>query len=170
MKPVLVAYASKYGATAGIAERIGEVLRDAGLPAEVVPAAKVRDLAPYGAVVLGSAAYMFRWRKEAAKLLKALAAEAGRPVWLFSSGPTGEGDTEAFTEGEKLPKGLIPLADRIGPRDIATFGGVLDMAKLNAFERWVMGMMKAKPGDYRNWEAIDAWARAIAAALLEAGS
>lgn len=34
---VLVAYASKYGATAEIAEKIGEVLNGAGLTTDVVP-------------------------------------------------------------------------------------------------------------------------------------
>ena len=69
MEQVLVTYASKYGATAEIAERIGQVLREAGLPVEVLPAGRVRDLSPYRAVVLGAAVYMFRWRKEAARLL-----------------------------------------------------------------------------------------------------
>jgi len=152
MDQVLVAYASKYGATAGIAERIGRILREAGLPVEVLPAGKVRDVTPYGAVVLGSAAYIFHWRREAARLLKALAAApSGRPVWLFSSGPTGEGDTDAFPEGAKVPKGLQPVADRIAPRDMAVFAGVLDLAKLGWIERFVMNKMQAVPGDYRDW-------------------
>ena len=170
MEQVLVAYASKYGATAGIAEKIGQVLREAGLPTDVLPAGRVRDLTPYRAVVLGSAVYMFHWRKEAAKLLKALAAaQAGRPVWLFSSGPTSEGDTEAFLEGLKLPKALQPIADRIQPRDVAVFRGVLDLEKLNPFERWIMSKMKAPTGDFRDWDAIAAWAGAIAQTLLTPG-
>jgi menaquinone-dependent protoporphyrinogen oxidase len=57
---VLVAYATKYGATAEIAEKMGQVLRQAGLPADVLPADHVGDLSPYKAVVLGSAVYMFQ--------------------------------------------------------------------------------------------------------------
>ena len=53
---VIVAYATKYGATAEIAERIGEVLRQTGLPTDVLPANRVGDLTPK-AVVLGSAVY-----------------------------------------------------------------------------------------------------------------
>jgi menaquinone-dependent protoporphyrinogen oxidase len=170
MDRVLVAYASKYGATAGIAERIGQVLREADLPTDVLPAGQVRDLSPYSAVVLGSAAYMFHWRKEAARLLKKLeAGQAGRPVWLFSSGPTSETDTEAFMEGAKLPKGLQPVADRIHPQDVAIFRGVLDLEKLNPFERWIMSRMKAPTGDFRDWDAIEAWARTIAQTLLASG-
>ena len=66
---VLVAYATKHGATAGIAEKIGEVLRESGLACDVKLAAAVDDLTPYQAVVLGSAVYMGAWRKEAASVV-----------------------------------------------------------------------------------------------------
>ncbi|MGA2820948.1 MAG: flavodoxin domain-containing protein [Anaerolineales bacterium] len=55
---VLIAFAAKYGATADIAEKIGQVLRGAGCQADVVPADRVSDLSPCQAVVLGSAVYM----------------------------------------------------------------------------------------------------------------
>jgi menaquinone-dependent protoporphyrinogen oxidase len=57
---VLVAYASKYGATAGIAEAIAATLRQEGLEADARPAQEVRDLGGYRAVVLGSPVYMGR--------------------------------------------------------------------------------------------------------------
>ena len=52
---ILVAYGSKYGATAEIAQKIGEVLQQEGLQAEVISAKKVTDIKQYKAVVLGSA-------------------------------------------------------------------------------------------------------------------
>nr|NIV29122.1 hypothetical protein [Anaerolineae bacterium] len=70
MIKILVAYGTKYGATAEIAERIGQVLREAGLEAEVKSAERAGGLGQYGAVVLGSAVYMGQWRKEAARFLK----------------------------------------------------------------------------------------------------
>lgn len=47
---VLVTYATKYGATAEIAEKIGEVLRQEGLDTDVIPVKQVQDLASYTAV------------------------------------------------------------------------------------------------------------------------
>ncbi len=163
---VLVAYATKYGATAEIAEKIGEVLRQAGLPADVRPVQDVGDLSPYLAVVLGSAVYIGQWRKEAAKFLQAREAElAEKPVWLFSSGPPGEGDPLELTQGWQFPGKLQPIADRIGPRDIALFHGATDPDKLNFIERWMLKNVKSPVGDFRDWEAITSWARAIAEEL-----
>ena len=163
---ILVAYATKYGATAEIAEKIGEVLRQAGLPADVLPAGRVSDLSPYQAVVLGSAVYIGSWRKEASKFLKAHEGElAKRPVWLFSSGPTGEGDVEELVQGWRFPGALQPIADRIQPRDIAVFHGAADPDKMNALEKWMLKNVQAPAGDFRDWDAIAAWATAIAQAL-----
>lgn len=163
---VLVAYATKHGATGEIAEKIGQVLREAGLSVDVMPAGQVGDLSAYGAVVLGSAVYIFRWRKAAAALLKAQAeALAQRQVWLFSSGPTDEGDPLELTEGWRFPKSLQPIADRIRPRDIAVFHGAFDPSKLNWLEKWMMKTVKAPAGDFRDWDAIAAWAAAVAEAL-----
>ncbi len=103
---VLVAYASKYGSTREIAEKIGVVLKDAGFAVDVLPADKVADVGPYRAVVLGSAVYIGGWRKAAAKFLKANErALAERPVWLFSSGPTGQGDPVELVKGWRFPQG-----------------------------------------------------------------
>jgi menaquinone-dependent protoporphyrinogen oxidase len=168
---VLVAYATKYGATAEIAERIGQVLRQAGLPTDVQPADRVSDLRSYKAVVLGSAVYIGRWRKEAVKFLKANEAVlATQSVWLFSSGPTGEGDPVELTQGWQFPGSLQPIADRIQPRDIALFQGAMDVNKLNALEKWMIKNVKAPNGDFRDWDAITSWATAIADELKAAGS
>jgi menaquinone-dependent protoporphyrinogen oxidase len=167
---VLVAYGTKYGATAEIAERIGQVLREAGLGADVQPADRIGDLAPYAAVVLGSAVYIGQWRKEAAKFLKTNeAALAEKPIWLFSSGPTGEGDPVELAQGWRFPGKLQPIADRIQPRDIAIFLGAADESKMGRLDRWLLKNVKAPMGDFRDWDAIAAWATAIAKALQEEG-
>jgi menaquinone-dependent protoporphyrinogen oxidase len=167
---ILVTYASKYGATREIAEKIGEVLRQAGLQAEVTPVDSIRDLTPYQAVILGSALYIGKWQKEAAAFLQANERMlAVRPVWLFSSGPTGEGDPVELVEGLRLPEALQPVADRIQPRDIAVFHGYINPDKINFIEKWAIKSLVKKPfGDFRNWNAIAAWATSIAEAMKEA--
>ena len=59
---VLVTYATKYGATREIAEKIGQTIQQAGFQVDVLPVDGVRDLAPYQAIVLGSAVYAGMWR------------------------------------------------------------------------------------------------------------
>jgi len=167
---VLVAYATKHGATAEIAEEIGQVLRQAGLRTDVLPTDRVSDLTSYKAVVLGSAVYIGKWRKEAVKFLQANETVlAEKLVWLFSSGPTGEGDPVELMQGWRFPEKLQPIADHIRPRDIAVFHGNVNMKKLNFIEKWMIKNVKAPVGDFRDWEAITSWATAIADVLKEEG-
>ena len=170
-KKFLVAYGTKYGGPAEIAERIGQVLREAGLRTDVQPADRAGDPSHYDAVVVGSGVYIGQWRKEAVKFVKDHAAAlAGRKVWLFSSGPTDEGDPVELLNGWRLPGGLQETVDRIGPQEIAVFHGVLDPDKLNFIERWMIKRVGSSMGDFRDWEAISAWARSIADELQAAGS
>ena len=167
-KKVLVAYGSKYGATAGIAEKIGQVLTETGLEVDVLPAEKARDLSPYGAVVLGSAVYIGSWRKEAARFLESNEKKlAELPVWLFSSGPLDEGDPVELLDGWRLPKGLEPVANRIKPRDVAVFHGAAFMEKMNRLDRFMLTNIKAKMGDFRDWQSISLWATSIGEALQQ---
>ncbi|MGA2532178.1 MAG: flavodoxin domain-containing protein [Candidatus Aminicenantales bacterium] len=163
---ILVAYASKRGATKEIAEKIGQVLRQSGLQADVMPVDRAGNLTPYPAVVLGSAVYYGHWRKEAAAFLKANEKLlAGRMVWLFSSGPTGQGAPDELAKGTRIPQALQTLIDSIRPRDIALFHGVIDEKKLSFFEKFVAKKVKAPTGDFRDWDAVTSWAMAIAGAL-----
>lgn len=167
-KRVLVAYGTKYGATAEIAEKIGEVLRQAGLQVDVLPADRAGNLATYQAAVVGSAVYIGRWRKEAVKLLEAnQEALAERPVWLFSSGPTDEGDPVELLQGWRYPNSLQPVVDRIQPRDIAVFHGATDLDKLNFIEKFMIKRVNASIGDFRDWDAIASWAASIAEELQQ---
>jgi menaquinone-dependent protoporphyrinogen oxidase len=165
-KKILVAHASKYGATAEIAEKIGEVLREAGLTVDVAPANKTEDPASYAGVVLGSAAYIGGWRKEAVKFLKKNQKKlAERPVWIFSSGPTGKGDPLELVKGWRYPKKLNDVIEAVKPVDVTVFHGAIDNEKLSGIEKFMIKNVKAELGDFRDWEAITAWAKKIAAEI-----
>ena len=165
---IMVAYATKHGATEEIAEKISRTLIHAGLATDVRPVKSIHDLTPYSAVVLGSAVYAGNWRKEAVAFLHRFERElAQRPVWFFSSGPTGEGDPVALLDGWRFPQAQQSLADRVGPRDIVVFHGAIEPEKLDIGEQLLLRAVHAKTGDYRNWHSVVTWADEIGRTLLE---
>jgi menaquinone-dependent protoporphyrinogen oxidase len=172
---VLVAYASRHGATAGLAERIAAVLREADLAAEARPVTEVTDVESYDAFVIGSAAYMFHWLKEATRFVKRHHARlADRPVWLFSSGPLGmdQVDEQGVDVLEATrPKEFDELAALIHPRGTQVFFGAWDpespaIGLAERLVRHMPGYDSTPAGDFRDWAAVDAWADAVARQLL----
>jgi menaquinone-dependent protoporphyrinogen oxidase len=174
---VLVGYASRHGSTAGIAQRIAAGLREEGLSAEACPVTEADHIDAYDAFVIGAAAYMFHWLKDATRFVKRhhrLLAE--RPVWLFSSGPLGtdlvDEDGRDVLETTR-PKEFDELRALVQPRDERVFFGAWDpdAPPIGLGERLVR-RMPASPeipaGDFRDWAAIDAWAADIARELRTA--
>ena len=156
---VLIAYASKHGSTQGIAERIAEQLRRMGKQAETRSVDEVSDPESYEAFVIGSAIYYGSWMKEAMEWVRrSRAVLAQCPVWLFSSGPLG---TEV-KDIEEQPKEIAEFQQAIRPRDQRIFFGALDHSKLSFAERMMAKAVRAPEGDFRDWQAIEAWAASIA--------
>ena len=174
---VLVTYATKHGATQGIAEHIGKTLQAEGQPAEVCAVTDVATLDGYEAFVIGSASYMGHWRKEAVEFLRQnLDFLADRPVWLFSSGTLGTKATD--DKGRDLreaakPKEVADLAAAVATRDHRAFFGALDPGRLTLAERSLRtlpaGRAMLPDGDFRDWEEIASWATGIAHALAGTG-
>ncbi len=156
---VLVAYASKHGSTQEIAQRIAEHLRQLGIQAEARPLEEVSDPGSYEALVIGSAIYYGSWMKEATEWVhRNQAVLAKLPVWLFSVGPLG---TEV-EDAEQQPKEMAEFQQAIRPREQRVFFGALDHQRLSFAERMVVKAVRAPEGDFRDWEAIDAWSASIA--------
>ena len=61
-QPVLVAYASRHHGTEEMAAEIAGALRTAGFAVDLRAASDVLTVEPYGAVIVGSAVYMFTGR------------------------------------------------------------------------------------------------------------
>ncbi|HEX7195601.1 MAG TPA: flavodoxin domain-containing protein, partial [Candidatus Limnocylindria bacterium] len=92
---VLVAYATRSGSTAEIAERVANRLRIAGHHADIGPVTSFSVMPTHDAFVVGSAVYIGHWRKEALEFVERnKAVLAARPTWLFSSGPLGNERTD----------------------------------------------------------------------------
>lgn len=165
---VLVAYGTKYGATAEIAEVIATTLRTAGLEVDAVPARDVRSVERYRAVVLGSAVYMARWRRDALRLLRRHRRElTSRPVWLFSSGPVGEQADDAAAQRWTRPKRVERLATEIGARDHVVFGGRVSDDAGGFMRRTMARNTPPELRDRRDWAAIETWAQNVAAATVQ---
>jgi len=172
---VLVAYASRHGATKGIAERIAQTLESRGHHVTVEPADQVPAVDGYDAFIVGGAAYAGHWLKEASEFVrKHRELLASRPVWLFSSGPIGTDLVDA--KGRDVletarPAEFAELAGSIHPRDEAIFFGAFDpeakpvglMERIGAPFMRMPAVREAMPaGDFRDWPHIQAWAERIA--------
>jgi menaquinone-dependent protoporphyrinogen oxidase len=179
---VLVTYASRYGATAGIAERVAATLRAEGVDANARPVDEVRDVAGIDAFVVGAAVYIGSWLKPATAFVERnREALAGHPVWLFSSGPLpgavvpakkgphGEPESDP---GDATPKGIDDLVASLGARDHRVFDGALDPAKLGLRDKAIRALPVGKgllpEVDGRDWPAIEKWAKEIARELTGA--
>jgi menaquinone-dependent protoporphyrinogen oxidase len=158
---VLVTYASKHGATEGIARFIAERLRERGMDVEARPVDAVGEIGHPDAIVLGSAVYAGSWMKQAKAFVEDHAEELSRvPVWLFSSGPVG--DTKDVGVADEQLEELKVLS----ARDHHLFAGALDKSKLSFIERQMVKAVKAPEGDFRNWDEISAWVDQVAEALV----
>ena len=175
---ILVAYATRHGATQGVAERIAHTLGRRGLEVTLQPVDEAGAVDEYDAFVIGSAAYMSHWMKEATAFVRRNHVLLARhPVWLFSSGPIGTERVDA--KGRDVlevsePREFVEFAGLLRPRDARVFFGAYDpdAEPIGVAERFgslftrMPAVRQALPaGDFRDWPAIEAWANDIAREL-----
>lgn len=165
---ILIAYASKYGSTAEVAQEIGEVLSQAGADVNIVPMHKVKDIRQYGYVVLGTSIRMGKPLKDAISFVNKYRAKLSRmPVALFSVGLQMKEDTPK--NREKAKGFLTPLLDIIGePVSLGLFSGRIDHKKFGFVLRMFAKREKTGilgEGDWLNRETIRKWAESLIAGI-----
>lgn len=165
LKPhaVLIAVASRHGSTAEIAGRIGRRLREE-LPAprwhvQVEDADAIDTIEGYDAVVLGSAVYVGRWLKSARTLLRKAEVAPPAGLWLFSSG------LATAPQHDAPGAAAVRAAERLGAKGLVTFPGRIEPGSLGPAEHLLTTATHVADGDFRDWDAVDAWARGIAHVL-----
>jgi menaquinone-dependent protoporphyrinogen oxidase len=160
---VLVTAASRHGATHEIGAAIADGLRSRSVDAHFRPAEELGSLDGYDAFVIGSAVYVGHWLDPAKDLVaEHAAALAGAPLWLFSSGPLGP--PEALKpEGD--PVEVDALTATVEAVEHRVFAGRLEKKLLGFGEKALVVAVRAPEGDFRDWNAIDAFAGEIAAHL-----
>lgn len=145
---VLVAYASKLGSTAEIAEAIAQTLRDSGYDAAAKPARDVMSLEGWDAVVLGSALYSAYWQRDARRFVERFRDQLkARPLWLFSGGPL---DRRLAGEDQPITPDGAQLTAGLGARSHRTFGGRL----LPDADVAPQVLQTHRFGDFRDWQKI----------------
>ena len=162
---ILVAYATRYGSTQEVADKIAATLRESGLTVDAQPVKQVRKLDGYRAVVLGAPLYIGSWLKDAQRFLtQQQTALEKLPVAIFSLGPTraDEGTAEVRVSLD-AQVGKYPW---LKPVAVELFGGKYDPDKLR-FPDTLLKIIPASPlhnapaSDIRDWDAIRAWSKGL---------
>lgn len=160
-KKVLVAYASKYGSTGGVADAIGKELCTKELAADVRLIKHVSNISSYQAVVIGSPIYRGKWMPEAVDFLEDNGDVLRQvPVAYFLvcmnlAQPSAEKRAEVSAYMERVLK----AAPQLQPVGFGTFAGALHYDNLSRFNRRILKSKGVPEGDFRDWNAIGAWAR-----------
>ncbi len=158
-KKILVAYASKYGSTGGVADAIGKELCDRGAAVDVCMLKTVGDLNEYRAVVLGSAIYRGKWLPEAVDFVERNRGVLRQVplayflVCITMCEPTEENRRKVLAYLDPVLK-AVP---QVQPVKVGTFAGALDYSNLSWPIKEIMKLKGAPEGDFRHWDVIRAW-------------
>ena len=177
MRPILVLFASHFGQTRTIAERIAEDLKGLGHEVDLVDAryasAKALTPASYGAVVMGSRielgrhAYAIRDYIRTHRVALLELPTAFFSVSMAASPPATAADPAGYMEAMFKDLDWKPMC-------AVAFGGGLPYRKYNWFLRFVMTRISrgnghttdtSKNHEFTDWKRVDAFADDIAAML-----
>jgi len=164
---LLIAYASRAGSTAEVAEALGAGLREAGLLVEVQPISEVESVRGWKALIVGAPLYCGRFPGDFHKFLARHrdALEILHP-WCFVLGPT-KAEARLFESARAEAEKELGRHPWLPLRELHVFGGKWDPRTI-PFPFSLVKLVPANPvgkipaSDVRDWAAIRAWAHAIA--------
>jgi menaquinone-dependent protoporphyrinogen IX oxidase len=180
MTKALIVYGTRYGAAASTSEEIAKILRNEGIGVRVInaKAEKVKDIAEYDLVIVGSGILFHRWTSEPEKFLKKFQKELARKkVALFVCCGSA---SQVFNEGkpdiaEKARRRYLEEKGAkysLQPDALGLFGGVYNYNKEPWYAKKAMEMdrpriaaayKETEPSVYdtRDWNAIRTWAKEL---------
>jgi len=161
---VLIAYATRAGSTADVANEIGDVLTAQGLAVDVIPVGKVKDLTAYRAVIVGSAVRAGKWQPEAVRFVARHKTRLGElTTAFFTVCLTAKVETDEARQ--KASSYLEPVRALHRPDLEGFFAGRMDYGRLGLIARTIIKKMKIAEGDFLDHAAIRSWAQEAAKKL-----
>jgi menaquinone-dependent protoporphyrinogen oxidase len=115
-------------------------------------------------VIVGSAVYRFNLLPEAVEFVKANRGALSQvPLAYFVVCGTLQEDTPE--KREKAAAFLAPLREIVKPADEELFAGRIDYSKVSLLEQLIVWVLGGEEGDWRDWDAIQAWATGLSTTM-----
>jgi menaquinone-dependent protoporphyrinogen oxidase len=128
--------------------------------ADVVLIKNANNISSYQGVIIGSPIYMGKWMSEAVDFVKENRDILRRvPVAYFLVGMTLARHPEKRAEALSYMDLTLKAVPEIKPVDIGTFAGALNYHNLSWINKKILKSKGSPEGDFRDWNAIRAWAR-----------
>ena len=159
-KKILVAYATRYGSTLEVAEKISEKLQELGHVCDCMDFQDVEDITKYDGLIAGSAIHMGKWLPEAKEFMEGKRAFLSTiPVVLFSLGITLTNPTDHVTR--KALFATDEICQYVTPKEIKLFAGRLIRDELIDADRDLVILAKPPFGDFRDYRELEKWTTEI---------
>lgn len=170
---ILIVYASQFGSTREIAERVSNRLVAKGNHIVLMHVDQVESLDGYDAAIIGGAIQYDKWMGSARHFVKKFQPQLeSMPVACFFGCLTlSRHDDASLAQAQGYAEKISALFSQSKPVSVQGFAGVLDYRKMSIpvriVAKLILSIIGVKEGDYRDWPAIDNWTDVAAVALSD---
>jgi menaquinone-dependent protoporphyrinogen oxidase len=163
---ILIAYASRTGTTAGVADRIGKTLTDLGVNVDVRRMQDIYDVSSYKSVIAGSAIQAGKWLPEAMEFIEKNQQSLTQKTFAAFLVCMTLAMPKAAEYRPTVATWLSPVRSLVKPVSEGLFAGALNRSQISSFSerlKFRLSIMFGvwKEGDHRDWEAISDWAKSL---------
>ncbi len=180
---ILIAYASRYGSTAEISEKISETLENEGFSTTLIDlkkksSKKNMNIQDYDGILIGTGIKIGAWTKEAKKFLQdniEVLKQKQNTLGVYVSSGEGVNPDKCIEAKEKYIDKIMQQ-NALSPVMSEAFGGVFDLTENSNLgfmgKKMIKMVSKNDPNikpdvknDFRNWEQILGFAKKYAGIL-----